>query len=76
MLETLFLKTAKSLLSEYVFGFKDDDLEVSILKGKAGVYNSLLNTKKIDEVFEAYDLPFKLKLGFVEEIELDVGFLV
>lgn len=72
MIESFFLKAAKSFLSEYIDGFQDKDLAFSILKGKAAVHNCLLNTKKLDELLWLYNVPFKVKLGFVEDVELDV----
>lgn len=73
MLEALFYKASKAFLSEYVHDFQESDLDVSILKGTAVLRNALLSEKKMNKALESFELPFKLKLGFIEEIELDVN---
>ncbi len=58
----------KDTLTQFVFGFKEDQLEVGLFSGNIELKDLILKPNKVNEVFSQMNLPVRLKAGMIARI--------
>ena len=64
----------KDKLSEYCFGFDEQQLDVGFFGGGANLTDLIFQPKKINELLEEQNLPFSLKAGMIGRLDISVSF--
>lgn len=63
----------KAVLSEFVFGFTDDQLDVGLFSGQVELKDLIIKPDKVNKIFEKENMPIRLKAGMIALIRVKVS---
>ena len=74
MLRRRVYNALKSTLSEFLYGFTEDKIEIGILSGKIELRNFIVKPNKVNELFKKLNAPIALKAGLISKISIQVSY--
>ena len=63
----------KTKLSEFLYGFSEDKIEIGILSGKIELKNLIVKPNKVNEIFKKGNVPLSMKAGLISHISIQVS---
>lgn len=75
MLKKRVYNALKAKLSEFLYGFTEDTIEIGILSGKIELKNLIVRPNKVNEIFKRGNIPISLKAGLISKISIQVRYL-
>jgi hypothetical protein len=73
MLKRRVYNALKAKLSEFLYGFTEDKIEIGILTGKIELKNLIVRPNKVNEIFKKGNVPIALKAGLISKISIQVS---
>jgi hypothetical protein len=73
MLKNKIFEKCKKYFEDYLFGFDEDHMEMSLLSGHINLNNVNVRPDKINEAFAKSNLPIALKAGLISKLSIDVS---
>lgn len=70
MLKRRVYNALKAKLSEFLYGFTEDTIEIGILSGKIELKNLIVRPNKVNEIFKKGNVPIALKAGLISKISI------
>ena len=70
MLKRRVYNALKAKLSEFLYGFTEDTIEIGILSGKIKLKNLIVRPNKVNEIFKKGNVPIALKAGLISKISI------
>ena len=70
MLKRRVYNALKAKLSEFLYGFTEDTIEIGILSGKIELKNLSVRPNKVNEIFKKGNVPIALKAGLISKISI------
>ena len=76
MLKKRILDKIQTYLDEWLLGFNNDDMKISMFSTeKINIKNAIINTARVNREFYEKKIPLKLKAGMVGKISVKVSTL-
>lgn len=63
----------KKYFEEFLFGFDQNQLQLSFLTGNIHLNNVNIRPDKVNEIFSKHKLPIALKAGLISKLNLKVN---
>ena len=73
MLKNKIFEKCKKYFEDYLFGFDEDHMQMSLLSGHIDLNNVNVKPDKINEVFAKQNIPIALKAGLISKLSIDVS---
>ena len=73
MLKGKIYEKCKKYFEDYLFGFDQDNMQMSLLSGHIDLKNVNVRPDKINETFAKQNLPIALKAGLISKLSVDVS---
>jgi len=70
MLRRRVYNALKDKLSEFLYGFTEDKIEIGLLSGRIELKNLIVKPKKVNEIFEKGNIPISMKAGLISIISI------
>jgi len=74
MLKSRVYNALKGVLSEYIIGFKEEQLDVGLFAGEFVLKDLIINPNKVNQDFRKQNLPVRLKAGMIGIVKINVNF--
>lgn len=75
MLKSKIYQKCKKYFEEYLFGFDQENLDLSILRGNINLTDVNIRPDKINEIFKSKNMPIALKAGLISKLSVKVRHL-
>lgn len=72
MLKNKIFEKCKKYFEDYLFGFDEDHMQMSLLSGHIDLNNVNVKPDKINEAFAKQNIPIALKAGLISKLSIDV----
>ena len=72
MLKGKIFEKCQKYFEDYLFGFDQDHMQMSLLTGHIDLNNVNIKPDKINEMFAKQNIPFALKAGLISKLSVDV----
>lgn len=73
MLKRRVYAALKDTLTQFVFGFKEEQIEVGLFSGNIELKDLIIKPNKVNEIFAAENLPIRLKAGMIARVQIKVS---
>lgn len=74
MLKDKIFEKYKHYFEDYLFGFDQNHMQMSLLSGKIDLNNVNIKPDKINQMFEKQNMPIALKAGLISKLSISVSF--
>jgi len=74
MLKRKIFAKIKDTLSQFLYGFNEDTLEIGIFSGTIELKNLIVKPAAINSVLEKANTPIMLKAGLISKIKIEVTY--
>ena len=72
MIKGKIYEKCRQYFEDYLFGFDQDHMQMSLLTGHINLNNVNIKPDKINEIFGQANLPITLKAGLISKLSVDV----
>ena len=72
MLEGRIFEKYNKYFEDYLFGFDQNHMKMSLLKGSINLNNVNIKPNKINEMFAQQNMPIALKAGLISKLSINV----
>jgi hypothetical protein len=73
MIKGKIFEKCKKLFGDYLFGFDENQLQMSFLKGNIDLKDVNINPSKVNEMFAKKNMPIALKAGMISKLNVKVS---
>ena len=73
MLKRKIFAKVKDTLSQFLYGFNENALEIGIFSGTIELKNLIVRPDAVNKVLEAANTPIILKAGLISKIKIEVS---
>jgi hypothetical protein len=75
MLKNKIFEKCKQYFEDYLFGFDQDHMTMSLLTGNVVLNNVNIKPDKINEIFASAGAPIAIKAGLISKLSIQVSLL-
>ena len=72
MIKGRIFEKFRKYFEDYLFGFDEDHMQMSLLTGHIDLKNVNVKPDKINEMFAEKNMPIALKAGLISKLSIDV----
>ncbi len=72
MIKGKIFEKCRKYFEDYLFGFDQDHMQMSLLTGHIDLNNVNIKPDKINEIFAQANMPIALKAGLISKLSVDV----
>ena len=73
MIKGKIFEKCRKYFEDYLFGFDQNHMEMSLLTGHINLKNVNIKPDKINEIFAQANMPIALKAGIISKLSIDVS---
>jgi hypothetical protein len=73
MIKNKIFEKYKQYFEDYLFGFDQEHMEMSLLTGKINLTNVNIKPDKINQIFAEQNMPIALKAGLISKLSISVS---
>lgn len=74
MIKGKIFEKCRKYFEDYLFGFDQDHMQMSLLTGHIDLNNVNIKPDKINEIFAQANMPIALKAGLISKLSVDVTY--
>jgi hypothetical protein len=72
MIKGKIFEKCRKYFEDYLFGFDQDHMQMSLLTGHIDLNNVNIKPDKVNEIFAQANMPIALKAGLISKLSIDV----
>ena len=73
MIKNKIFEKYKKYFEDYLFGFDQEHMEMSLLTGKINITNVNIKPDKINQIFAEQNMPIALKASLISKLSISVS---
>lgn len=74
MIKGKIFEKCRKYFEDYLFGFDQDHMQMSLLTGHIDLNNVNIKPDKVNEIFAQANMPIALKAGLISKLSVDVTY--